>query len=29
LLVVDDLTAETYAAQGTYQLTDFDVDLNV
>ena len=28
LLVIDDLTAENYAAQGTFQLTDFDVDLN-
>ncbi len=29
LLNVDDLTAETFAAQGSFQLTDVDVDLNV
>jgi hypothetical protein len=28
LLQVDDLTAETFAAQGSFQLTDVDVDLN-
>ena len=28
LLAVDDLTAETFAAQGTFQLTDVDLDFN-
>ena len=28
LLAVDDLTAETFAGQGTYTLSDTDVDLN-
>ncbi|HEV2771799.1 MAG TPA: hypothetical protein VGV57_03055 [Thermoleophilaceae bacterium] len=27
LLGVDDVTAESFAAQGTYQLTDTDIDL--
>lgn len=29
LLAVDDLTAETYAGQGTYTLSDTDLDLNL
>ena len=28
LLVVDDVPAESFTGQGSYQLTDFDVDLN-
>lgn len=28
LIAIDDLTAETYAGQGTYTLSDTDIDLN-